>query len=216
MWLVRPKRSLTEEQLRGLCAPREGGPCGSCQRCADASPALRKWKPWFSPGNSNLRVRETFVNTVCFNILFLLCPVPTGRINYFEHKQIFCLRCIAGRAACTKRGQARNTQEAIECGLGEVKGPKFGTAGKGGVLSIELSASLSQETAGWKPGLLGSLLQWGSQVKALLPSSPGSNTAFHSLVLKLGCWKLPFLSRGMCFKDNRAVYFNSSQWCFTD
>lgn len=102
--------------LRGLCAPQEGGPCGSCWRCADASPALGRWKPWFSPGSSNLRARETYVNAVCFNILFLLCPVPTGRINYFERKQIFWLRCIAGRAACTKCGRARNTQGAVERG----------------------------------------------------------------------------------------------------
>lgn len=42
------------------------------------------------------------------------------------------------------------------------------------------------------------------------PPSPGSSTAFHSLVLKLSCWKLPF-STGTRFKDNRAVCFNSSQ-----
>lgn len=198
--------------LRGLCAPQEGGPCGSCWRCADASPALGRWKPWFSPGSSNLRARETYVNAVCFNILFLLCPVPTGRINYFERKQIFWLRCIAGRAACTKCGRARNTQGAMERGPGEVKGSKFGRAEKGG----EMSMYLSQEPAGWKPGLLGSPLQWGSQcpqVEALPPPGPGSSTAFHSLVLKLSCWKLPF-STGTRFKDNRAVCFNSSQWYF--
>lgn len=138
-WLVWPKRSLIEEPLRGLCAIQQGGPCGSCQRCADASPALRKWKPWFSPGNSNLGVRETYVNTVCFNILFLLCPVPTGRINYFERKQIFWLRCIVGRAACTKHGRARSMQGAMERGPGEGKGPKSGTAVKGGELSTFLS-----------------------------------------------------------------------------
>lgn len=179
--------------LRGLCAPQEGGPCGSCWRCADASPALGRWKPWFSPGSSNLRARETYVNAVCFNILFLLCPVPTGRINYFERKQIFWLRCIAGRAACTKCGRARNTQGAVERGPGEVKGSKFGRAEKGG----ELSTYLSQEPAGWKPGLLGSLLQWGSQrlqVEAL-PPQPWQQHSFPLIGSKTELLEITLFNR---------------------
>lgn len=197
--------------LRGLCAPQEGGPCGSCWRCADASPALGRWKPWFSPGSSNLRARETYVNAVCFNILFLLCPVPTGRINYFERKQIFWLRCIAGRAACTKCGRARNTQGAMERGPGEVKDQSLAEQRR-----EERWACTSPRSQ-----QVGSQACWGVRCSGApsarrwkrCPPGPGSSTAFHSLVLKLSCWKLPF-STGTRFKDNRAVCFNSSQWYF--
>lgn len=81
----------------------------------------------------------------------------------------------------------------MERGPGEVKGSKLGRAEKGG----ELSTYLSQEPAGWKPGLLGSPLQWGSQrpqVEAL-PPQPWQQHSFPLIGSKTELLEITLFNR---------------------